>query len=562
MLRIASLLFPSAVAWEVASMELRRTALDQAVAWALGPLCLATIGALVVRAVDVRVRRRAERSGVSWADTLEVLTASGSSLAWTGAAAILLSTCVGWASLSIVGLFALCTVHLVALWTLLRASGGDPWRRASLTRRFVPALAVEGETVTEAVSLVAPRIPVGFRLFARGRLGQGWSVSRYVVPAGDSAGEVLLESEVGPARRGAHDAEPLEVWLEDVLGLCRSPCVRAGAARLMVVPKPASVVGAPVLPHRGGVATDARPAMRLPTEGSFRLREYQPGDDARRIHWLRSLAARQIVVRLPDEVPHDQPGVRLVLDTFHPGLASSTDALACTSPGDLLDALVRVWLGVGRALVGRGLRVTAIAAVAERGGLEVASRLFDPRRIAEAQKLGARVSWQASMAPTALLTEAPAVVVSHRLPLDDAECAARWVVVPGALWTTAPSPRTTGALLLPHPLGSVDNRRSRRRLALARAQRERADHEVFRMLSEHPQTRRAGHLLARPGAARSKSADPNENAGSARSKSADPNENAGSARSKSADPNENAGAARSKSADPNERAIARLEVLS
>jgi hypothetical protein len=54
------------------------------------------------------------------------------------------------------------------------------------------------------------------------------------------------------------------------------------------------------------------------------------------------------------------------------------------------------------------------------------------------------------------------------------------------------------------------------------------------------------------GPARSKRADPNEDAGPARSKRADPNEDAGPARSKRADPNEDAGPARSKRADPNE----------
>jgi uncharacterized protein (DUF58 family) len=522
-LRIASLLVPSAIAWEIASTALHRTRLDDAVAHALGPLWMTSVGALVVRSVEVYARtgrggakhQPAERSsnessGVSWVDALEVLTASGSGLAWSGAAAVVAATWLGWASLSVVGLFGLCALHLVALWTLLRASGHDPWRRDSLTRRFVPGNATEGEPLTEEVRWVAPRIPAGFRLLACGRIGPRWPLTRYAVQADDSAGEVLLESDLGPALRGVHDAEPLCVWLQDVLGLCRSPRISAGSARVTVTPKEAAIAigGAQPLLARRTADEQARQEQRLPTEGSFRLREYQAGDDARRIHWLRSLAAQKVVVRLPDEVPEDRPAVQLVLDTFHPPLVSH-GTLTCQSPDQLLDALVRIWLGVGRALSQRGMRVTAVAVVADAAdpSLAASAPCYSARSAAlrggpvpggGVLELGARASWQAAIAPASLLTGGPSLVVSHRLPVDDEESSARWVVVPSALWAASPDPPMSPAFFLPHPIGSADNRASRRRLVQARYRRARADHDVFRMLCEHPRARAAGHLLARP----------------------------------------------------------------
>ena len=479
-------------------MALHRTSLDEAFARALGPLWLATVGALVVRGVDARVRRRTRASEVAWFDAIDVLTASGSSLAWTGALAVLASVSIGWASLSLVGLFGLCALHLVALWTLVRAGGHDPWRRQSLSRCFVPGTVVEGEALTEEVRFASPRIPAGFRLLASGRVGPRWPTSRYAVQAGESGGEVILGSDVGPALRCARDAEPLEVWLQDVLGLCHSPRVRAGAAPLTVLPAPASVDGACHLLSAGGHADEARTAHRLPTEGSLRLREYQVGDDVRRIHWLRSLTAQQIVVRLPDELPPDQPAVRLVLDTFHPGLASTSGPLTCRAPDDLLDGLVRVWLGVARALVERGVRVTAVASVDAGGEQSPEHARLSRRALAKAQELGARAGWQSAVRPAELLGDRSTIVVSHRLPADDVEGDARWIVVPGALWTTRPEPDWRLSMLLPHPVGSADNRRSRRRQAHAVRVRERADHDAFRWLCEHSQARRAGQLLARP----------------------------------------------------------------
>jgi hypothetical protein len=81
------------------------------------------------------------------------------------------------------------------------------------------------------------------------------------------------------------------------------------------------------------------PAVRMPTEGTFRIREYTPGDDTRRIHWVRSLQANQLVVRLPDEIPQAEPAVRLVLDNCLAG----TESLSCIAQDELLDGLVRVW---------------------------------------------------------------------------------------------------------------------------------------------------------------------------------------------------------------------------
>lgn len=490
--RVASLALPSAAAWQIASTAVHRTQLDDAVAHTLGPLWLATTGGLLVRGVDLRVRR-----GVPWLDAFDVLTASGASMAWTGAAAILGAVWLGWASLSVVGLFGLGTLHMVALWTLLRARGADPWRRASLERRFVPAAALEGDALTEELHLAAPRIPAGFRLFASGRVGPRWPISRYVVSDTDCGGDVVLQSDVGPALRGTYDAEPFDVWLEDVLGLCHSPRVRAGATRLVVLPRPAVLSDARPLLFLGGPSGEPRAAVRLPTDGCFRLREYQPGDDVRRIHWVRSLTARQIVVRLPDELPLDRPAVRLVLDTFHPRLVSSR--LSCTAPDDLLDALVRVWLSVGQALVDRGVRVTLVAALGTDGDLRSASSPMHRGAFALAAGLGARVGWQGAVPPSQQLTGAPSVVVSHRLPATDVESAARWVAVPGVVWAVQPAPaaRRVGCLLA-HPPGSADNRRSRRRLERERLTREHVDGVAFRVLTAYSQARSAGNVLARP----------------------------------------------------------------
>jgi uncharacterized protein (DUF58 family) len=500
--RIATLVLPPAAAWDAAFSAPHPTRLTVAVTYLLGPLWLLMAGALLARTVDALFRGQRDRQHdeLSLLDRIDVLTASGSSMIWLASAAIVGSVWIGWASLSVVGLMGLCFVQLVVLWTLLVAGGDDPFRLASVSRRFVPACVEEGDPVVEEVRFSEPRIPTGFRLFASGRVGPRWPTSRYVVEEDASGGEVLFEREVGPGLRGEHRAEPLEIWLQDVFGLCHSVRRRAGregGALLAVLPRLRPVDGARELLGRGGHDLEPRPAARLPTDGSFRLREYQPGEDARRIHWVRSLVAGQIVVRLPDELPPDQPSVRLVLDTF----LVAAEALTCAAHEDLLDALVRVWLGVGRALAESGARVTLVTAAE---GVVVRRRLT-AQSLASALRLGAEVRWQSSVGVADMLSDEPSIVVSYRLQPDPvtAERAAhvRWINVPVSVWARFDEPLQQPSLaLLPHPIGSPDNRWSRRRrerLRLLRARHDRA------LLLEHcSPTRdrrdRTGTFVARP----------------------------------------------------------------
>ena len=494
--RIATLVVPSALAWEVAFSAAHPSRFTTAATFGLGPLWVLMASALTVRSVHALLRRRDGEAGAgALLDHVDVLTASGSALMWMASTAIACSVWVGWASLSVVGLMGLGVVHLVVLWTWLRAGGRGPWRRASVSRRFVPESAVEGTPVTEEVRLADVQIPTGFRLFVSGRVGQRWATSRYAVDDTESGGEILLESEIGPAIRGEHVVEPLSLWFQDVFGLCRSTRIQAGDASLTVLPRPRPVEGVSDLLGRAGSELEARPETRLPTEGSLRLREYQSGDDARRIHWVRSLTARQVVVRLPDELPPDQPSVRLVLDTFLPGASG----LACTAPSELLDALVAVWLGVARALVDGGARVTLVTAAMVDGEVTPRRRRLTAHTRMEALRLGAQARWQDTVRLDRLIGDDPVIVVSCRMQPDPIERGpVRWILVPEPTWTCfddrSPAP-TPG--VLPHPVSTADNRWSRLRRDRLRRERALRDHKRFGKMCEHLEKPRKGSFIAR-----------------------------------------------------------------
>jgi uncharacterized protein (DUF58 family) len=197
----------------------------------------------------------------------------------------------------------------------------------------------------------------------------------------------------------------------------------------------------------------------FPTEGSFRLRAYAPGDDARRIHWPRSLKAQQLIVRLPDERPQVTPSLRLVLDTH----LEDTAGLATPAADELCDALVRVWLSLGHALMLRDRRVTMVAA----DGRMVEQPMTAQTRSALLH-LGARVSWQSQLPLEAMLRSgAEQIVVSARpRPSGDG---VQFVVLPRVAWTEPEPIAAYSPALLPYPSGARENRWLLRRRA-ARAQ--------------------------------------------------------------------------------------------
>lgn len=379
---------------------------------------------------------------------------------------------IGYASLAVVGLLGTTVFHLVVGYALFALRAADPIRTHTIARRFAPDVVVEGDVVVEEVRLEGTRVPLGFRLFLEGRVAARWPTTRHVVTSDDSGGEVQLETEVGPAVRGVHAAEPLRAWLEDVFGLTRSPAHACGlGAPLTVLPRvPKASDSVKRLLTRGDGPRAPKQAMRLPTEGLFHLREYKQGDDVRRIHWVRSLASRELIVRMPDEIPPDRPRVRLVLDTFFP----EAFALSCDAPSEMLDALVAVWLGLGRALVAGGTRVTLVTAVDE--GDRVVAMTLDLTRgdAMPAQRLGAKIAWQGSLPIEELLAEEPTYVISPRIVDAPPSESVRWVFVAPDLGDVPWG--VPDALRFPLPMGATENAWRHRRAAADEVARKRLDH--------------------------------------------------------------------------------------
>lgn len=447
---------------------------------ALAVLWLVMLGVIILR---VRDQHRTDPT-TTW-EVLDVLTGAGRATMWTGALAMIGAALTGWASLSVLGVLGLGCVYAMAIWTLMVAGGPRPWRAASVRREILPLVSTEGDPVREELTLTGIAIPLGMRLFVSGRAARRGAVTRYAIDATGSGSEIKLESELGCVPRGVHHASPVSLWFGDVFGLARTTVVFQGEPiDFTVLPKPIVVDGVRELLGMGGDAPTSTQTEKMPTEGTFRIREYVPGDDMRRIHWVRSLQANELVVRLPDEIPPADPVVRLVLDNHLWG----AEMLTCLAPDQLLDALVRVWLGIGKALVAQGTRVTLVTAVqSDKAGAFVAqTRTMQPRAPREAQLLGARAQWQSTFGIEGLLAGPGTprqIVVSARPRPVEAHTDLVWVFVPEATWTS-PEPwlPTADAIKLPFPAGTADNRLGRRRAERQRVETMWRDRMMFHQM--------------------------------------------------------------------------------
>ena len=194
---------------------------------------------------------------------------------------------------------------------------------------------------------------------------------------------------------------------------------------------------------------------RAPTEDWFRIREYLPGDDTRRIHWKLSVKLGHLQVRQPETVPVVRRRVRLVLDTYLPSAYAEGEEVDLVL-GDVLDRLVELWLSLARALVERGESVQLAVATGDTAKptetLELA-RGAQPRML----ELGSRVQWQSATdfhrVGDALERGQSMVVITARfLPLPPlpppAAGTVTWVFLPVADEIPTAVPRRAGEKLL------------------------------------------------------------------------------------------------------------------
>lgn len=131
--------------------------------------------------------------------------------------------------------------------------------------------------------------------------GRRWA--RFLI-APLAAGEAARAAYRLPTdRRGIFDLGPMELHLEDPFGLAAASHVAAPATRLTVYPRVDPIPPLPMTrgndPHAGA---DHPTALAAAGEDFYALREYEVGDDLRRVHWKATARLDELMIR-QDEMP-------------------------------------------------------------------------------------------------------------------------------------------------------------------------------------------------------------------------------------------------------------------
>ncbi len=236
-----------------------------------------------------------------------VPTRRGWTLAGASVSLVLGSRVLGAGALAGLGLTGLLLLLFALVYVLRGRPALDVRRHARPSRVHVGG---EGRVVLEGTTTA--RTP----LLALTEMVDGGARSARFVLSPSSAGTPIDATyRVSTTRRGRHELGPLLAIVTDPLGLARRAWQVVDVTDIIVRPR----VHAVLSPRRaGGGDQDPRAeGARVPAfepAGEFLgLRDYEPGDDPRRVHWRSSARLGELVVRQDEAAA---PGrVVLLLDT-------------------------------------------------------------------------------------------------------------------------------------------------------------------------------------------------------------------------------------------------------
>lgn len=394
---------------------------------------------------------------------VRVMTDKGLGLFAGALVAVVLALTLKFAELGVIAVLGLSTLYAVVTAGVLlstvvaqRFEERLAARGGVIGREFVPVVVETGESVEERFHFEGVPVPPGFVVQVQQRLPARLATeSRHLVGAEVSMRRVTLSRPLHRTPRGDYRIPPASVAFTDLFGLTCVSIAQAADARLRVLPRtyPVAMAAAPRAraPQEGALSV----LRRAPTEDWFRVREYLPGDDTRRIHWKLSVKLGHLQVRQPETVLVARRRVRLVLDTFLPAGFAEGEAVDLVL-GDVLDRLVELWISLARTLVERGESVQLVVATGEA---ERPAETLELARGAQARllELGSRVQWQSVTDFPALGGEPErgqfSVVVTARfLPLPalpaPAGAAMTWVLLPVAEEIPTAIPRRTSETVL------------------------------------------------------------------------------------------------------------------
>lgn len=331
---------------------------------------------------------------------ISIVTPRGWAVLITGLWFVFLALAFKWASLGLLAVLSLLLFYVVlggssfvSTFLVQTFASGLGRGVSGVRRELSPAVVTAGEPAEERFTLSKVPVPTGFLLLIEDPnpppLG---TESRYAVGAGARRKTVTLSGRFRRTPRGLHRLGPAHIWYQDALGFTRVSVASLATAELKVLPRfhPLEII-APPRSRLEAPDILTRP-HRFATEDHFRFKEYNTGDDTRRIQWRLSVRTGRLQVRQPENREISSRKVLLLLDTWMPKGRVLEDAVGIHF---VLDRLVETWVSLAAELVERGEQVAVAAAVDDGKGNIVVEILPGERNARRRwQDIGARARWQ------------------------------------------------------------------------------------------------------------------------------------------------------------------------
>jgi len=185
--------------------------------------------------------------------------------------------------------------------------------RISAERVLRPARAEAGETARADLTVMNLGTKTSPVLAATDAFDGGRRVARFLVPPLSPGETADAAYRLPTTRRGIYTIGPLTLSVHDAFGVVQTSLTLAGEDRFVVYPRVEDV-----LPIPGAASREARmgsmQASRVPVGlDFFGLREYEVGDDLRRVHWRSTARTGELMLR-QDEMPWESRST-ILLDT-------------------------------------------------------------------------------------------------------------------------------------------------------------------------------------------------------------------------------------------------------
>ncbi|TMR08954.1 DUF58 domain-containing protein [Nonomuraea turkmeniaca] len=283
---------------------------------------------------------------------MPVLTGTGVAVLGGGALVLAGGLVGGYAALA--GLGAAAPVLVLAAVAIMLLPDRLEARRTVTNDRVTV-----GSGITCAISVRnAGRLPMGWT-DAADRIG-GEEFRAAIAPLGRGA-SARAEYVVPTTRRGLLILGPLVLERRDPLGLAVRRRTVAGASAIWVHPRahPLRALPAGTLPDMDGELGGHAPHGTSTFAG---LREYQPGDDPRLIHWRSTARTGALLVQ--ERVDSSEPAATVVLDTR----AEVLEEVEFEEAVEVAASIVAAHVRSGLAVAGEDAR--EIAAMGARGPLD------------------------------------------------------------------------------------------------------------------------------------------------------------------------------------------------